>query len=108
VQAVSIAYAKLDGMPMGRYLRPYLAWYGDMQLGGHFVRVFGLGRVSVVVEFHPPVTIDQLGDRKALSAYCHSQVARGVAEALTGRPQPALAPPARREPAPVAAGAGRA
>jgi 1-acyl-sn-glycerol-3-phosphate acyltransferase len=109
VQAVSIAYAKLDGLPMGRYLRPYLAWYGAMELGGHFLRVFGLGTVTVVVEFHPPVTIDQLGDRKALAAYCHAQVTRGVAEALTGRPQAALPPPAGREPAPsLAARAGQA
>lgn len=108
VQAVSVAYAKLDGMPMGRYLRPYLAWYGDMELGGHFLRVFGLGTVTVVVEFHPPVTIDQLGDRKALAAYCHAQVARGVAEALTGRPQRALPPPAQPAAAPLMARAGRA
>jgi 1-acyl-sn-glycerol-3-phosphate acyltransferase len=109
VQAVSVAYAKLDGMPMGRYLRPYLAWYGDMELGGHFVRVFGLGRVTVVVEFHPPVTIEEFGDRKALSAFCHAQVARGVAEALTGRPQPALPPPAKRQPViPVAVRSGQA
>jgi 1-acyl-sn-glycerol-3-phosphate acyltransferase len=107
VQAVSVAYAKLDGMPMGRYLRPYLAWYGDMDLGGHFVRVPGLGRVTVVVEFHPPVTLDQFGDRKALAAYCHAQVARGVAKALTGRPQPELPLPRPRV-APLAAGAGRA
>jgi 1-acyl-sn-glycerol-3-phosphate acyltransferase len=90
VQPVSIAYAKLDGMPMGRYLRPYVAWYGGMELGGHFSRVFGLGTVTVIVKFHPTVTIDQFGDRKALSAYCHAQVTRGVVEALTGRPQPEL------------------
>ena len=101
VQAVSIAYAKLDGMPMGRYLRPYVAWYGGMELGGHFVRVFGLGTITVVVEFHPPVTIDQFQNRKALSAYAHAQVARGVAAALSGRPQPALPAPLPRHPAPA-------
>lgn len=98
VQAISVAYVKLDGMPMGRYLRPYVAWYGGMELGGHFARVFGLGRVTVIVEFHPPVTIDQLGDRKALSAYCQAQVARGVVSALTGRPQPDLPAPAAAPP----------
>jgi 1-acyl-sn-glycerol-3-phosphate acyltransferase len=88
VQPVSVAYAKLDGMPMGRYLRPYVAWYGAMELGGHFARLFGLGTVTVIVEFHPPVTIDRFGGRKALSAYCQAQVGRGVVAALTGRPQP--------------------
>jgi 1-acyl-sn-glycerol-3-phosphate acyltransferase len=93
VQAVSVAYAKLDGMPMGRYLRPYVAWYGDMALGGHFARVFGLGNVGVIVEFHTPVTIEQFRDRKGLAAHCQAQVSRGVVQALTGRPLPALEPP---------------
>ncbi|HKY93766.1 MAG TPA: lysophospholipid acyltransferase family protein [Kiloniellales bacterium] len=99
VQAVSVAYAKLDGMPMGRYLRPYVAWYGAMELGGHFARMFGLGTVTVIVEFHPPVTIDLFANRKALAAYCQAQVSRGVVTALTGRPQPELPPPAKPLPA---------
>ncbi len=32
VQPVSIAYAELNGFPLGRSLRPLLAWYGDMEL----------------------------------------------------------------------------
>src|SRR3546814_6911519 len=35
VQPVSIAYTRLDGLPLGRYLRPFFAWYGDMELGPH-------------------------------------------------------------------------
>lgn len=93
VQAVSIAYVGLDGMPMGRYLRPYFAWYGDMDMAGHIWNAFGLGRVTVVVEFHPPVTFEQFGSRKAMAEYCHAQVTRGLTEALTGRPQPSLPPP---------------
>ncbi len=90
VQAVSVAYAKLDGLPMGRYLRPYFAWYGDMDLFSHIWSAFGIGRVSVVVEFHKPVTFAQFGSRKAMAEYCQAQVRRGVTQALTGRPQPQL------------------
>lgn len=90
VQPVSIAYARLDGLPLGRWLRPMLAWYGDMSMASHVPRVFGLGKVGVVVEFHPAVTIDQLGGRKALAAYCHAAIERGVAGALTGRTQSPL------------------
>ncbi len=35
IQPVSIAYTRLDGVPMGRYLRPLIAWYGDMDLASH-------------------------------------------------------------------------
>lgn len=91
VQPVSVAYTRLDGTPMGRYLRPYFAWYGDMDLAGHLWRALGLGWVTVVVEFHPPVTIDQFGSRKALCAHCFGQVAAGMAAALAGRHQAAPA-----------------
>lgn len=99
VQAVSIAYAKLDGLPMGRYLRPYFAWYGDMDLFSHIWGAFGIGRASVIVEFHKPVTFEQFGSRKAMAEFCQAQVQRGVARALTGREQPPLEPP---KPRPVA------
>lgn len=95
VQPVSIAYTRLDNVPMGRYLRPFFAWYGDMDLASHIWQATGLGWVTVVVEFHPPETIEALGSRKVLSDYCQAQVAAGMAAALSGRPQipavPALA-----------------
>jgi 1-acyl-sn-glycerol-3-phosphate acyltransferase len=71
-----------------------------MELGSHLWHAISLGRVTVVVEFHEPVTLDQFASRKALSDYCYEVVSRGVAAALSGRPQP-LAPP----PAAMAAGA---
>src|SRR3546814_107958 len=94
VQPVSIAYTRLDGLPLGRYLRPFFAWYGDMELGPHLWHAIGLGRVTVMVEFHEPVTLDQFGSRKALSDHCHDVVSRGVAAALSGRAQSVPAPPA--------------
>lgn len=87
VQPVSVAYTRLDGMPLGRHLRPFYAWYGDMELAPHFWRMMGLGRMTAVVEFHPEVTITQFGDRKTLAAHCQDVISRGVAEALSGRPQ---------------------
>lgn len=85
IQPVSIAYSHLDGMPMGRFLRPYFAWYGDMELASHIWDACGLGRVTVTVEFHPPVTLAELGSRKALAQHCYRAVKKGVADALAGR-----------------------
>lgn len=96
VQPVSIAYSHLDGLPMGRFLRPYFAWYGDMDLAGHMWEACGLGKVTVTVEFHPPVTLSELGSRKALAQHCQEAVQRGLVDALTGRRSPraaAVAPP---------------
>lgn len=85
VQPLSIAYTRLDGMPLGRALRPYFAWYGDMTMGGHLLRALGLGRTGVDVVFHPAVTLADFSDRKALSNHCHDLVAGGVSAALNGR-----------------------
>lgn len=87
VQPISIAYTMLDGLPLGRYLRPFFAWYGDMDMVSHLWQWAGLGRLTVVVRFHDPVTIDQFDSRKALSEYCYDVVSRGLAEALAGRRQ---------------------
>lgn len=86
VQPVSICYRLLDDIPMGRYLRPYFAWFGDMELASHVWEAIGLGRVTVEVIFHEPVTIEQLGGRKQLARYCQERVAEGVASGLTGQP----------------------
>jgi 1-acyl-sn-glycerol-3-phosphate acyltransferase len=85
IQPVSLAYVRLNGMPIGRSLRPFLAWYGDMELLGHLWHVAGLGRITVAVEFHSPVTLAQFASRKALSEHCQREVAEGVAAAIAGR-----------------------
>lgn len=88
VQPVSLTYSRLDGVPIGRHLRPFFAWYGDMDLLGHARQLIGLGRLTVTVSFHDPVTLDEFESRKALSAYCYETIMRGHADALAGRLQP--------------------
>ncbi|MEM7223477.1 MAG: lysophospholipid acyltransferase family protein [Pseudomonadota bacterium] len=87
VQPVTVAYTKLDGLPLGRSLRPFYAWYGDMDLAPHLWHLAGLGRLTVVVHFHPLITLAELGSRKALAAHCKERVQEGLAAALSGRPR---------------------
>jgi lyso-ornithine lipid O-acyltransferase len=93
VQPVSLAYTRLDGMPIGRFYRPFFAWYGSIDLAPHIWSMMGLGTVEVVVEFHPPTFLRDCGSRKALAEYCYARVAGGVAGALFGHPQPMPQPP---------------
>jgi 1-acyl-sn-glycerol-3-phosphate acyltransferase len=100
VQPVSLAYTRLDGIPIGRAYRPFVAWYGAMDLLTHLWGMIGLGTVEVVVQFHPPTLLADCGSRKALAGYCFARVAGGMAGALFGRPQPLPKPPdssARKE-----------
>jgi len=87
VQPVSLAYTRLDGIPIGRAYRPLVAWYGATDLLTHLWGMIGLGRVEVVVQFHPPTLLADCGSRKALAGYCFARVAGGMAGALFGRPQ---------------------
>jgi 1-acyl-sn-glycerol-3-phosphate acyltransferase len=107
VQPVSIAYTRVNGMPIGRRYRPLFAWYGAMAMAPHLWRVLGLGRIEVVVEFHPPTTLAACGSRKMLARYCEERVKSGVATALSGRRRPRSKAPAdpSRRPAPADAAA---
>src|SRR5690606_10527793 len=92
--------------PIGHALRPLVAWYGDMALAEHLWHFLRLGKLTVVVRFHPPVTIARFASRKALADHCRDAIAEGITEALAGRPEPAPAsapaagsgtPPARAD-----------
>jgi 1-acyl-sn-glycerol-3-phosphate acyltransferase len=92
VQPISLAYVRLNGVPMGRLYRPFFAWYGDMEMAPHLWTLLGLGIVTVSVEFHEPVNASAFPSRKALAAHCRTVVADGVARALSGREPVAAAP----------------
>lgn len=94
VQPVSVTATKLDGIPLGIGFRPLYAWYGDMDLAPHLWRAFTVGKMTIEVEFHPPVTVETVSSRKALAEHCHAAVSAGVERAISGRrrPGPAAGP----------------
>jgi lyso-ornithine lipid O-acyltransferase len=108
VQPVSVAYTRLDGLPIGRTMRPFFAWYGDMDLAPHLWRLLGLGTIEATVEFHPAVAVADFPSRKALAEYCERQVAGGFSRLLAGREAApaAVAPQIPSEPAAAADIAG--
>jgi 1-acyl-sn-glycerol-3-phosphate acyltransferase len=85
IQPVSIIATQLDGMPLGRAMRPIYAWYGDMPLMPHAWAAMKSGRITVEVEFHRPFKADDMS-RKQLCARCEAAVEAGVVRAITGRP----------------------
>jgi 1-acyl-sn-glycerol-3-phosphate acyltransferase len=99
VQPVSVVYRLLDGIPLGRFYRPFFAWYGDMTMAPHLWKMLGLGQLTVVMTFHEPIRLKDFGSRKLLSEHCARIIAEGMGAALAGReatpidtpPAPALA-----------------
>ena len=88
VQTVSIAYNRLDGMPMGRALRPLYTWFGDMELVPHLMGWLGLGTVGVDVVFHEPLRMADVGGRKELAQATQRACTHGLQTALRNAPQP--------------------
>jgi 1-acyl-sn-glycerol-3-phosphate acyltransferase len=90
VQPVTIAYTRLDGMPLCRGLRPAIAWYGDMDLLPHLWALLGLGRIGVDVIFHAPTSLAVAGSRKSLAHQCEAAISAALVDANAGRlPAPA-------------------
>ena len=85
LQPVSLAFTRLDGLPLGHDRRHWYAWVGDTPLPRHFWRVLGLGRATCRVIYHPPVVPAPGESRKTLSARLHAAIAAGVAQANAGR-----------------------
>ena len=88
VQPVSIAYVRLDGLPMGRLLRPHVAWYGDMGMTSHLMAVLRRSAIDVMVSFGPVLTAEGEADRKATARWAESAVRAMTSAALTGRTAP--------------------
>ena len=82
IQPVSIGYTRLDGMPLGRALRPLIAWYGDMELAPHLLGALASGPIEVTVVCHPPLSLSGEVNRKALARHAEEQVRRGLSLAL--------------------------
>lgn len=91
VQPISLAYTRLDGMPLGRCWRSHFSWYGDMELASHLWIALGLGRATVTVIFHQPLMLEPGVSRKILATQCERAVRMGVSAANGGRTEALVA-----------------
>ena len=53
-----------------------IAWYGDMQLPGHFLRLVMTGGLDAVVSFGEPIAFGPGEDRKQVADRCYAAVTR--------------------------------
>ncbi|WP_448585647.1 lysophospholipid acyltransferase family protein [Thermaurantiacus sp.] len=84
VQPVTLAYTRLNGLPLTRSRQLELAWIGDMALAPHAFDVMKLGRLEAAILCHPPVRPADFPDRKALARHCRSAVEAGYRRLTRG------------------------
>ena len=82
VQPVSIAATRLAGAPAGRDARALYAWYGDMDLAPHLWQFLAVGKITVDVVMHPPLTLSECGSRKEMARRAQMAVAKGHLDAM--------------------------
>jgi len=86
IQPVTIAYTRLNGMPITRERLPDIAWIGDTQLWPHAIAFMALGKVRAELHFHEAVHAGDFVDRKALARHCHDVVASSYRAMMRGQP----------------------
>lgn len=70
IQPVTVMYNAADGMDIR-----YYGWWGDMDFGGHFVRMLATRRHGhVTVTYHDPIKVADIADRKTLAKLCEDKV----------------------------------
>ena len=84
VQPFSVTYTKVDGFPVSRRSMDKVAWYGDMDLAPHLVDYLKGGPYECTLTFFEPVTMEAVGNRKALARLCRDQIVQGNSDALSG------------------------
>jgi 1-acyl-sn-glycerol-3-phosphate acyltransferase len=84
IQPVFIRYSRLAGLPMARFERPRIAWYGDMTFLPHFIRYLRGGGVTCDVYCGVPIRVTPDMDRKSLARLTEAAVRRLAAEVRAG------------------------
>jgi lyso-ornithine lipid O-acyltransferase len=92
VQPVSIAYTKVHGLPLGRYMRPIASWPGSVTLLPSLYAMLREGALDVEVRIGEPIEFTPKSSRKAVACDMEAKVRVMMLTSLMGRPlsQPIL------------------
>ena len=82
VQTLAIVYTHLHGVPLGRFDRPLVGWYGDMEMGPHAWNLLKAGPLDVRIRIGPPVPLADFADRKELARHSEVEVRQSVVALL--------------------------
>jgi 1-acyl-sn-glycerol-3-phosphate acyltransferase len=85
VQPVTIVYDAQDGLPVRRRDRPGIAWYGDMDLASHYLRVASRRSLHATVILDSAIAPGSYPNRKALSAALEARLTTNAAALRQGR-----------------------
>ena len=71
IQPIVIKYQSINGMPLNRWLKPIIAWYGDMDLKPHLINILKLFSIKAKIIFLPPFSGRDFTNRKDMTYILH-------------------------------------
>ena len=74
IQPIIISYSDLNGIPINRWLRPVIAWYGDMDFKPHLLKLMSLRSIKIKLIYINPVCSSHFASRKDLSNYLEKKI----------------------------------
>lgn len=76
MQPLAITYTRRHGLPVTRRDRPFIAWYGDMDLAPHLKTFIQGIPLDIVVTWGEPTPFN--GNRKQATAFAEAEVRRAL------------------------------
>ena len=83
IQPLIIIYSDLNGMPINRWLRPIIAWYGDMDLLPHLSILKNIKSINAKIIYLKPVNTIKFSTRKELSNFLEQQINKAYSSAVS-------------------------
>ena len=83
IQPIVIVYSDLNGIPINRWLRPVIAWYGDMDLKPHLSKLASLRSIKARLIYLDKVNAKNFSSRKNLSKYLEKKIKKVYSSSLS-------------------------
>ena len=71
IQPIVIKYKSINGIPLNRWLKPIIAWYGDMDLKPHLINIFKLFSIKIKIVLLPSINGKNYRNRKDMTYTLH-------------------------------------
>ena len=83
IQPIVILYSELNGIPINRWLRPLIAWYGNMDLKPHLLALVNLRFIKARLIYLDKVNAKNFSSRKNLSKHLENKIKKVYSSALS-------------------------
>ena len=87
VQTLSLVYTRLHGVPINRWARPIVGWFGDMEMQSHAWSLLKAGPLDVRIRIGAPIPLGDFADRKDLARRSEAEIRENVVRLLRSYPE---------------------